>query len=221
MLAAASSDGSISIITRQPDGTWSTEKVRLRAAAYWTHYCEVLCRINITRTCSAGQRTPTGCHGRLLGSSNAAGLARLCDGPQPARQALCLFWLRSHCQGTPLLYKFGWVRYGLHSVAVYKSCELQVWRSAEGQGWQMEGPALTQHSDWVRDVAWAPSLGLPASTLASAGQDGRVFIWSETAPGAWSPTLLHDFQVPCLKCGLSAINMLLQLLCLHRCQCSG
>ena len=25
------------------------------------------------------------------------------------------------------------------------------------------------HGDWVRDVAWAPSLGLPKSTLASAG----------------------------------------------------
>ena len=26
------------------------------------------------------------------------------------------------------------------------------------------------HSDWVRDVAWAPSLGLPFHTIASAGQ---------------------------------------------------
>ena len=33
---------------------------------------------------------------------------------------------------------------------------------------------LTGHNDWVRDVAWAPNLGLPMNTIASAGQDGQV-----------------------------------------------
>lgn len=51
------------------------------------------------------------------------------------------------------------------------------------------------HKDWVRDVAWAPSLGLPMNTIASASQDGKVFIWSEDAPGVWEPTPLPDFQV--------------------------
>ena len=37
-----------------------------------------------------------------------------------------------------------------------------------------EEEALPGHTDWVRDVAWAPSLGLPRSTIASAGQDGQV-----------------------------------------------
>lgn len=41
--------------------------------------------------------------------------------------------------------------------------------------WEEEaGGPLGGHSDWVRDVAWAPSLGLPRTTLASAGQDGQV-----------------------------------------------
>ncbi len=72
----------------------------------------------------------------------------------------------------------------------------QVWRHSEGGGWQQDGPALAGHGDWVRDVAWAPNLGLPASTLASAGQDGRVFIWAERPGGGWERTLLQDFQVP-------------------------
>lgn len=75
---------------------------------------------------------------------------------------------------------------------------MQVWRLNEKTGeWQQEGPALTGHSDWVRDVAWAPNLGLPSNTLASAGQDGKVLIWSEgrEASGTWTPTLLHDFKV--------------------------
>ena len=38
-------------------------------------------------------------------------------------------------------------------------------------------------ADWVRDVAWAPNFGLPMNTLASAGQDGKVLIWTERQEG--------------------------------------
>lgn len=73
---------------------------------------------------------------------------------------------------------------------------VRLWRRGEG-GWVADGPPLTAHGDWVRDVAWAPPLSSPASTLASAGQDGRVYVWTEAAPGAgWAPTLLHDFGAP-------------------------
>lgn len=34
------------------------------------------------------------------------------------------------------------------------------------------------HDGWVRDVAWAPNLGLPKSTIASASEDGEVVIWT-------------------------------------------
>jgi protein transport protein SEC13 len=40
-------------------------------------------------------------------------------------------------------------------------------------GWDEE-QALHGHQDWVRDAAWAPNLGMPLSTIASAGQDGQV-----------------------------------------------
>lgn len=49
---------------------------------------------------------------------------------------------------------------------------LQVWRCGDA-GWQLES-TLTGHTDWVRDAAWAPNLGLPLNTVASAGQDGQV-----------------------------------------------
>jgi protein transport protein SEC13 len=35
------------------------------------------------------------------------------------------------------------------------------------------------HSDWVRDVAWAPSIGMPGSLIASCSQDRSVIIWNE------------------------------------------
>lgn len=50
--------------------------------------------------------------------------------------------------------------------------------------WQQDGATLAAHTDWVRDVAWAPNFGLPSNTLASAGQDGKVFIWNERQEGA-------------------------------------
>ena len=47
---------------------------------------------------------------------------------------------------------------------------------AGGGSWKLEVfPGLARHSDWVRDVAWAPNLGLPKTTIASASQvrEGR------------------------------------------------
>ena len=45
---------------------------------------------------------------------------------------------------------------------------VKVWRE-EGDSWTMEDK-LEGHTDWVRDVAWAPSIGLPVSRIASCSQ---------------------------------------------------
>eukprot|EP01121_Diplochlamys_sp_Union-15-3_P017794 TRINITY_DN6341_c0_g1_i1.p1 TRINITY_DN6341_c0_g1~~TRINITY_DN6341_c0_g1_i1.p1 ORF type:complete len:308 (-),score=39.52 TRINITY_DN6341_c0_g1_i1:14-937(-) len=46
---------------------------------------------------------------------------------------------------------------------------------------------LSGHSDWVRDVAWAPNLGLPnRDTIASCSQDGSVIIWTNEGSGNWA-----------------------------------
>lgn len=46
---------------------------------------------------------------------------------------------------------------------------------------------LEGHSDWVRDVAWSPSI-LSKSYIASASQDKSVRIWTSDAsnPGQWT-----------------------------------
>ena len=43
----------------------------------------------------------------------------------------------------------------------------------EGDGWVTEDK-LEGHSDWVRDVAWCPSVGLPLSRIASCSQVREV-----------------------------------------------
>ena len=62
-------------------------------------------------------------------------------------------------------------------------------REEEG-GWKEE-TVLQGHSDWVRDVAFAPNLGVPRSYLASCSQDKSVLIWTKD-PGAdaWSKKVL-------------------------------
>ena len=88
---------------------------------------------------------------------------------------------------------------------------VKIWRFDENSGgWSADGAPLAAHSEWVRDVAFAPRLSSPSSAastsgsspssssaspvLASAGQDGKVFVWSEdAATGVWTPTLVNDF----------------------------
>ncbi|OVA14338.1 WD40 repeat [Macleaya cordata] len=74
---------------------------------------------------------------------------------------------------------------------------VKVWKLYNGI-WKMDCfPALQMHTDWVRDVAWAPNLGLPKSTIASASQDGTVIIWTVGKEGdQWEGKVLNDFKTP-------------------------
>ncbi|KFZ08048.1 hypothetical protein V502_09570, partial [Pseudogymnoascus sp. VKM F-4520 (FW-2644)] len=64
---------------------------------------------------------------------------------------------------------------------------LRLWAYDQAsQTYKQEGAALTGHTDWVRDVAWSPSV-LQKSYIASASQDKTVRIWTSDAahPGQW------------------------------------
>lgn len=45
--------------------------------------------------------------------------------------------------------------------------------------WNLVGKPLKGHRDMIRCVAWAPSIGLPRSVIASGGQDKKVIIWTK------------------------------------------
>lgn len=76
---------------------------------------------------------------------------------------------------------------------------IKVWNYDEtAMRWVQDGPPLLGHSDWVRDVAWAPNLGMQQSTIASAGQDGRLIAWSELDDGSkgWESVVITELSLP-------------------------
>eukprot|EP01119_Soliformovum_irregulare_P008444 TRINITY_DN21560_c0_g1_i1.p1 TRINITY_DN21560_c0_g1~~TRINITY_DN21560_c0_g1_i1.p1 ORF type:complete len:308 (-),score=56.73 TRINITY_DN21560_c0_g1_i1:37-960(-) len=71
---------------------------------------------------------------------------------------------------------------------------VKIWRYSEQENaWRLE-ETLDQHTDWVRDVAWAPNIGLPSNTIASCSQDGTVAIWSQDVnSNKWEKRVLPKF----------------------------
>jgi len=67
--------------------------------------------------------------------------------------------------------------------------QVRIWRFDEGVNEWSETHQMTNngHSDWVRDVAWRPNVGVPTSTIASCSEDQSVIIWNqETEGGPWT-----------------------------------
>ena len=79
-------------------------------------------------------------------------------------------------------------------------CDNQVcvWSYSDGKSrWERVGEPLRRHTDWVRSVAWAPSLGLASYTIASAGQDRRVVLWTrDDTATTWKSVELPLFEAP-------------------------
>merc|ERR1712144_115133 len=147
-LAAASSDGSISILTYNGNtGNWSTEKI---ANAH-------------SLGCLSVSWAPAFQPGAMVQPSSAP--------LQPPK-----FLVSCGCDNS-----------------------IKVWSFSDAHGkWMQQGSDLAGHTNWVRDVAWAPNMGMPRSTIASASEDGRVFIWSQASNSAnkWQSKLLKDFGCP-------------------------
>jgi len=92
--------------------------------------------------------------------------------------------------------------------------EAKIWKfDAAADAWSLED-TLEGHEDWIKDVAWAPNIGLPEEQIATCSTDYRVIIWSrnhlEGASGnangeadslaeltkkSWKPTVLPLFDV--------------------------
>ncbi|KAI9295955.1 WD40 repeat-like protein [Neoconidiobolus thromboides FSU 785] len=63
--------------------------------------------------------------------------------------------------------------------------------------WKEEEEVLDGHTDWVRDIAWAPSIGFNQNILASCSQDKTVLIWTQNGSNnKWNKTVLKSEPFP-------------------------
>jgi protein transport protein SEC13 len=82
-------------------------------------------------------------------------------------------------------------------------CLVKIWDySADTQSYSCVAE-LPGHSDWVRDVAWAPTI-LSKSYIASASQDKSVKIWTTTSANPGSGQFFW-FSL-CLQCSTNYVN---------------
>ncbi|VBB26397.1 unnamed protein product [Acanthocheilonema viteae] len=72
---------------------------------------------------------------------------------------------------------------------------VKIWRERKDGEWELE-IALEGHTDWVRDVAWAPIAAHNVNTIASCGQDRKAIIWrcSNVDQRQWSAQELAVFD---------------------------
>jgi len=55
---------------------------------------------------------------------------------------------------------------------------IKIWKFDENSDKWERDDDLMGHEDWVRDVAWAPNIGLPEEQIASCSTDKKVIVWS-------------------------------------------
>ncbi|KAH8105308.1 WD40-repeat-containing domain protein [Cristinia sonorae] len=147
ILACASSDGKISVLTFKNDGQWGADIFVGHAIG-----------------CNAVSWAPAVQPGSLIA-------------PQPA-------------DAIP-----GQQGASVHSVKRFATagCDnvVKIWGFREDSQQWVEEEILEGHTDWVRDVAWAPNIGLPRSYIATASQDKTVLIWTKDTPTSpWVKTAL-------------------------------
>jgi len=67
------------------------------------------------------------------------------------------------------------------------------------------------HTDWVRDVAWAPSVVPSVNIVASCSEDRSVIVWTQTggAEATWEPVLLNRFDAPVWRLSWSVTGSIL------------
>jgi len=129
-------------------------------------------------------------------------------------------WTVEYLNDTPLgVNAVSWAPYGVGKEGEDEQCEplpprlvtggsdngIRMWTKNASTGiWEQSvvesGDA--HHKDWVRDVAWAPSIIPGMNVIASCSEDKTVIIWKQGGDGTadddkkWSPKVLNTFEDP-------------------------
>jgi len=91
---------------------------------------------------------------------------------------------------------------------------IRFWKLQESGQWceDSQSPVSKDlcHSDWVRDVAWAPPLLPNVNMAASCSEDRTVLIWTQNGLNEeWKAILLHTFDSPVWRVSWSVTGHML------------
>lgn len=200
LLASCSYDKTVLIHKEAPANTWtkiyqhSFHQASVNSVAWAPHeyglilacassdgYVSLLEFKEEQWVCSSFQNDTLGCNAvswapySALGSVNSAAT----DGEQPVVRRL----VTASCDNT--------VRIWRHQT----ESEPASWVEEEKDAASMAGG----HSDWVRDVAWAPNTAMPYNIIASCSEDEKVLIWKQTQkdmPWTCQPLTAESFGAP-------------------------
>ena len=169
MVAAASSDGKVSILSLQDDNSWSVEYINDNPLGVNSVSWAPSGAYSLTGSESeSGGSVGIDADGGADGSSGSSEQPRLVTGGCDNQ---IRFWVQQSETGE-------WVEDQSNTVSTDSS-------------------SSASHGDWVRDVAWAPVILPDVNMVASCSEDGTVIVWSQNGKGEpWKGHLLHTFSGP-------------------------
>ena len=91
---------------------------------------------------------------------------------------------------------------------------IRFWVQQESGQWTEDATSPVSkdlsHADWVRDVAWAPSILPNVNVVASCSEDRTVLIWTQNGRNEeWKASLLHTFDSPVWRVSWSVTGHML------------
>ncbi|KAF9004643.1 vesicle budding-like protein [Cyathus striatus] len=154
ILACASSDGKLSVLTFKNDGQWDADIFNGHAIG-----------------CNAVSWAPAVLPGSLITPTPQQPPSSTPSAPSASPTMSVKRFASAGCDNLVKIWGY----------------------NPEQQAW-VEEEVLEGHTDWVRDIAWAPNIGLPRSYIATASQDKTVLIWTKDGPGQpWNKMQLEKF----------------------------
>ena len=92
---------------------------------------------------------------------------------------------------------------------------VKIWAFVDSENeWRETNDEHSAHTDWVRDVAWRPNVGIPTHAIASCSEDKSVVIWTQDMDGKpWRVSYTLNMAAPVWRLSWSITGSLLAVAC--------
>ena len=157
-LASGSSDGTIRILKHKADSSWDVQIINDAHAGgvNCVSWAPAIPSSSLINSNSASNNNPN--------STTNPPLKRIVSGgcDNVVKVWVYVYFILFFCAFSNFCFEMcDWIKRSFTKIRI--SC-------GENENNWKEESKLDQHSDWVRDVAWAPNIGIPSDVIASCSQ---------------------------------------------------